>query len=141
MARVSTYINTLGRTEEAFLFYESVFRSKITMIQRFSDFGDSVQLPDNERDAVLHVELPILAGHVLMGTDMLRSMGHDLRVGNNTSINLEPDTRAEADRLYGLLSDDSTEHSGGMKDMDWGAYWGSCLDRFGIRWMLNVTHQ
>jgi PhnB protein len=24
-----------------------------------------------------------------------------------------------------------------MTDMFWGAYWGCCLDRFGIRWMFN----
>ena len=42
---------------------------------------------------VMHVELPILGGHVIMATDMLASMGHELRVGNNTTINLEPDTR------------------------------------------------
>lgn len=29
-------------------------------------------------------------GHVLMGTDMLESTGHGLRIGNNTTINLEP---------------------------------------------------
>ena len=24
-----------------------------------------------------------------------------------------------------------------MADMFWGADWGSCLDRFGVRWMFN----
>jgi len=28
-----------------------------------------------------HAELPILAGHVLMGSDMVESMGHQLTVG------------------------------------------------------------
>ena len=86
----------------------------------------------------MHVELPILAGHVLMATDMVESMGHALRIGNNTTINLEPDTRDEADRLYAALSEggDETECSP-LADMFWGAYWGTCLDRFGIRWMFN----
>ena len=62
----------------------------------------------------------------------------ELRVGNNFSINIEPDSREEADRIYGRLLEGSTENSGPLAVMDWGAYWGSCLDRFGIRWMINL---
>ena len=138
MARVSTYVNTLGRTEEAFLFYAEVFGTEVTQLMRFSDVGMN-HLPENERNGVMHAEVPILAGHMLMGTDMLASAGHEVRIGNNTTINLEPDTREEADRIYALLSEGSTESSGGLADMDWGAYWGTCLDRFGIRWMINVA--
>ena len=138
MARVSTYVNTLGRTEEAFRFYAEVFGTEVTQLIRFSDVGMN-HLPENERNGVMHAEVPILAGHMLMGTDMLASAGHEVRVGNNTTINLEPDTREEADRIYALLSEGSTESSGGLADMDWGAYWGTCLDRFGIRWMINVA--
>ena len=87
---------------------------------------------------VMRVELPILAGHCLMATDMIESMGHELLVGNDVTINTEPDTRAETDRLYAALSEGGTEGSG-MADMFWGAHRGSCLDRFGARWMFNCT--
>jgi PhnB protein len=137
MARVSTYINTMGRTEEAFRFYAEVFGTEIESLMRFSDMGMD-GLPDNERDGVMHIVLPISAGHLLMGTDMLASAGHELRVGNNFSINIEPDSREEADSIYGRLLEGSTENSGPLAVMDWGAYWGSCLDRFGIRWMINL---
>ena len=40
-----------------------------------------------------------------MGTDMLESMGQVVRVGNTTTINLEPDTREEGERLYAALSE------------------------------------
>jgi PhnB protein len=96
--------------------------------------GSSV--PEAEQRLVAHVELPILAGHVLMGTDMLASMGHQLRVGNNVTINLEPDTRTETDRPYNALAEGGSE-STGLRDMPWNAYWGTCLDRFGVRWMFN----
>jgi PhnB protein len=77
-------------------------------------------------------------GHVLMATDMLRSMGQQTRVGNNTTLNLEVDSRDEADRLYGALSEGGSEGFP-MADMPWGAYWGVVLDRYGIRWMINHT--
>lgn len=84
----------------------------------------------------MHVELPILAGHVLMGTAMLASMGHELRIANNTMINLEPDSREETERLYAALSQGGSDASG-LCEMIWGAYWGTYLDRFGVRWMFN----
>jgi PhnB protein len=139
MSRVSTYLNFMGDTETAFNYYGSVFGTSITgAIARMGDLpGEpgAPELSDSEKKLVAHVELPILADHVLMGTDMLESMGHELRVGNNVTICLEPDTRSETDRLYAALSEGGSE-STGMQQMPW-AYWGCTLDRFGIRWMFN----
>jgi PhnB protein len=139
MSRVSTYLNFMGRTEEAFDFYGATFGTELSSpITRMRDIGGAPgapEVPEAEKNLVAHVELPILAGHVLMGTDMLESMGHELKVGNNVTINLEPDTRAETDRLYASLSDGGSEATG-MQDMPW-AYWGCTLDRFGVRWMFN----
>jgi len=139
MSRVSTYLNFMGNTEDAFRFYSSVFATQISgQIARMGDMPSGPggpQLSEAEKNFVAHIELPILAGHVLMGTDMVPSMGQELKVGNNVTINLEPDTRADTDRLYGVLSDGGSE-STGMQDMPWG-YWGCTLDRFGVRWMFN----
>lgn len=138
MARVSTYLNFMGNTFEAFEFYRSVFGTEyLGPVMRMGDVPGA-DMPENERAAVMHIELPILAGHVLMGTDMLESMGHQLRIGNNTTINLEPDTRAETERLYAALSEGASDAMG-LMDMFWGSYWGTCLDRFGIRWMFNCA--
>jgi PhnB protein len=140
MNRVSTYLNFMGNTEEAFTFYKSVFGTDyLAPFMRLGDMpadpnmGD---LSDGERNLVMHVELPILAGHVIMGTDMVESMGHELRLGNNMTINLELDDRGETERLFGLLSNGGTDIAP-LEDMPWGAYWGTCADRFGVRWMFN----
>lgn len=81
----------------------------------------------------MHAELPILSGFALMATDVLSSMG-TLRTGNNVSINLEVDSVEEAGRLYGALSA-GDEHASGMSREFFG-YWGSCQDRFGVRWIV-----
>lgn len=141
MAHVSTYINTAGRTEEAFEFYRSVFGGEFTDLQRFRDMDmgpDGPQMSAADAHCILHIELPILGGHVIEGTDALVSLGHQLRVGDNFSINLHPDSKDEADRLYAGLSVGSAD-APGMADMPWGAYWGSFEDRFGIRWMINFA--
>ena len=140
MARVSTYLNFQGQTEEAFAFYAKTFGTEVTMLSRYSDMpaAGPGELPAEERNLVMHAALPIIGGHVLMATDMLRSMGQETRIGNNTTLCLDVDSRGEADRLYGALSEGGSEGSP-MADMPWGAYWGVILDRYGIRWMVNHT--
>lgn len=145
MARVSTYLNFMGNAEEAFNFYRTLFGTEfIGPIMRIgdspSDDPNMAPLSDAEKAMIMHIELPILGGHVIMATDMIESMGHTLTIGNNTTINLEPDSREETDRLYNALSEGGSDCSG-MMDMFWGAYWGCCLDRFGIRWMFNFYTQ
>ena len=140
MAQVNTYLNFQGKTEEAFTFYGKVFGTEITMLTRYSDMPTMGpgEVPPDERDLVMHAELPIIAGHVLMATDMLRSMGQETRIGNNTTLCVDVDSRDEADRVYGALAQGGSESSP-MADMPWGAYWGVTLDRYGIRWMVNHT--
>ena len=142
MSRVSTYLNFMGDTEEAFAFYGSVFGTEPSVpIMRMGDMPAPPGVPElaeHERSLVMHVELPILDGHVLMGTDMLESMGHTLRIGNNTTLNLEPDSKEEAERLFAALSEGGSD-TVGLDPMPWGSLWGVTLDRFGIRWMFNVS--
>lgn len=140
MARVSTYLNFQGQAEEAFASYATIFGTEVTMLSRYSDMPDMgpAPVPAHEQNLVLHAELPIAAGHLLMATDMLTSMNQKTRIGNNTTICLDADSRDEADRLYRALADGGSEGSP-MADMPWGSYWGVILDRYGIRWMVEHT--
>lgn len=144
-ARVTSYLNFDGKTEEAFLFYKEVFKSEFVGkgIQRFGDLpADSSHPPvaDVIKKMILHVELPITGGHILMGTDAPKEMGFTLTRGNNMHLCIEPETREEADRLFNELS------AGGnvtmpMADMFFGAYFGEFSDKFGINWMINHTNK
>ena len=84
MASVSTYLNFMGTTEEAFNFYAGVFGTEFSVpIMRIGDMPpmpDAPPLAEADKNLVMHVELPILAGHRLMATDMVASMGHQLVV-------------------------------------------------------------
>ena len=142
MARVTTYLNFAGNTEEAFVFDRSVFKSEfVTPIMRFGDgppCPGQPPMPAEQARLVMHVALPILGGHVIMGTDAPESMGAKLNQGNNVYINLEPDTRAETDRLFAALSAGGKVEMA-LQEMFWGDYFGSLTDRFGICWMVNCA--
>jgi PhnB protein len=142
MASVGTYLNFAGEAEEAFAFYKTVFGTEFTGdISRFGDMPPQEGQPgiaEDEKALVLHIGLPILDGHLLMGSDVPSSMGGDgLVKGNNTYISLNPDTRAEADRLFTALSKGG-EVEMGMSEEFWGDYFGSLKDRFGVQWMIST---
>lgn len=144
MARVSTYLNFTRNTGEAFNFYRSVFGGEfIGGISRFRDIppsGDMPPLPEADKDLVMHIALPILGGHVLMGTDAPESMGFKVNFGNNVYINLEPDTREETRRLFKALSEGGKIEME-LQEMFWGDYYGSCKDKFGVQWMFNCSEK
>jgi PhnB protein len=140
MAYVSIYLNFMGNAEEAFNHYAKTFGTTFsTPIMRMKDQPPREgvpPLPEADKNKVMHVALPILGGLQLMATDMLESMGQKLVEGNNFTISLNPDTKEEADKLYKDLSEGATD-AVPPHDEFWG-YWGTCKDRFGVRWMFNV---
>ncbi|MNS56553.1 hypothetical protein D3C72_894150 [compost metagenome] len=143
MAHVSIYLNFMGNAEEAFNFYKKVFKTEFSSpLMRMKDIPAQPGMPElseSDKNKVMHVALPILGGTEIMATDMLESMGHQLIAGNNITINLNPDTKEEADYLYKELSEDGTDCVA-PHDEFWG-YWGTCKDKFGISWMFNVFSQ
>jgi PhnB protein len=139
VAQTSTYLNFAGTTEAAFTFYKSVFGTEF--VGEIARMGETpVQegqppLSDEDKQLIMNVQLPILGGHLLMGTDATESMGFTLNQGNNVYICLQTDTREEADSLFASLS------AGGkaempMADMFWGDYFGSLVDQYGVQWMV-----
>jgi len=140
-ARVATYLNFPGNTEEAFLFYRSVFKTEFIGrgIQRFGDIpvGDGYPpVADAVKKMILHVELPITGNHILMGTDAPKEMGFTLTQGNNMHICVEPDTREDAKRIFDLLAAGGTVIMP-LQDMFFGSYFGQLTDKYGINWMIN----
>jgi PhnB protein len=143
MASVSTYLNFSDYTEEAFNFYKSVFGGEFTApgIRRYGDMPSMEGMPptpDNLKNLVMHAELPITGGHLLMGTDAPEQMGFKVAFGNNIHIQLMPDSREETKRLFSGLSEGGAVEME-LQDMFWGAYFGSCTDKYGVKWMFNCS--
>jgi PhnB protein len=139
MARVSTWYHMAGNCEEAFHFYQSVFKTEfIGPITRFRDIPAQDGMPkfsDAEMNKIMHIALPTLGDHVIMGNDVPEFMGTPT-LGNNVTMNLEPDSRAEVDYFFAALT------AGGKVEiapceMFWGGYYFSLIDRFGNEWMCN----
>ena len=97
-SRVRTYLNSQGQTEQAFECNASVLHTNhATSLIRSGDAASPTLLSNEELRGVMNGALPILNGHIIMGTDFIASAGHQISVGNNTKIVLETDTREQAD--------------------------------------------
>ena len=142
MAKVSIYLNFPRSTEEAFNYYRSVFGGEfIGGIRRLGDVPrtpDQPALAEGDKNLVMHVALPLLGECILMGTDAPESMGFKVNFGNNLYINLEPDVRADVDRLFAGLSVGGKIETN-PQVMFWGDYYAACIDKFGVQWMFNTT--
>lgn len=138
MVSVNPYLNFAGNTEEAFTFYRSVFGGDFKFLQRFKDTPEGPKVPENEKDMVMHVALPMGKGNTLMATDALESMGQKLNFGNNIYLSIEAESKEEAKKIFSGLS------AGGkvtmpLQDTFWGAYFGMLKDKFGVPWMVAHT--
>jgi PhnB protein len=97
---------------------------------------DMPPVSDELKNLVMHVSLPIIGGHTLMGSDAPEQLSFNVVMGNHVYINLQPDTREDTRRLFKALSESGTVEQE-LQDMFWGDYYGSCKDKFGVLWMFN----
>ena len=136
---LSIYLNFNGNCRQAFDFYRSVFGGDFISISTFGEGPDDMGMPEDEKDHIMHVTLPI-GDSVLMGSDTSAAFGPPYQAGNNFSVSCHPQTREETDRLFAGISVGGTVTMP-LQDVFWGSYFGSCVDKFGVPWMFNHDTQ
>ncbi len=127
-----------GNCREVFEFYRSVFGGDFTWFSTFRDMPDPTGIAEEEMDQVLHASLDI-GGTTLMGSDVPRAFGPPVDQGNNFSVSCQTESREQTEELFRKISEGG-EVTMPLDDMFWGAYFGSCTDRFGINWMFNCEN-
>ncbi len=140
MQLVHVYLNFPGNTEEAFKFYETVFGTKIAMLQTFGETKFLPNVPESAKRKVMHAQLPITDAVHLMGSDSVEGFGAPLKVGNNFSISVVAKDKAEADRAFLALSGGGGKVTMPIANAPWGPYFGMCVDRFGVQWMVSLPN-
>jgi PhnB protein len=128
-----------GRCEEAIEFYKKALGAEVQMMMRFGESpekctGEGGQAPPD--DKIMHSSIKI-GDSVLMLSDGQCGEGVTGSKFNGVSLSLNPATEADAQKIFGALSD------GGEVGMPLGkTFWSPCFgmvtDRFGVAWMINV---
>ena len=138
MQLVHVYLNFPGTTEAALRFYETVFGTKIVMMQTFGDTPFIPDVPEGAKKKLMHAQLPITSTVHLMASDAVEGFGPPLRPGNNFHVSLVADDKAEADRVFQALSGGGGQVTMPIANAPWGPYFGMCVDRFGVQWMVSL---
>jgi PhnB protein len=128
--RLNPYINFTGDARQAMEFYKDVFGGTLT-VSTFGEFGNQ-----ELGDKIMHAMLVTDSGYTLMASDLPPGMAH--QPGTNITISLSGD---DGDELRGYWERIS---AGGnitmpLEKQMWGDEFGSCVDKFGIAWMVNIT--
>nr|WP_295928706.1 VOC family protein [uncultured Dyadobacter sp.] len=140
MPKINPYLNFDGNAEEAFIFYKSVFGGEFQGVHKMEGAPGTENLPENEKNRIMHISLPIGNGDLLMASDIMPSMGQTLNLGNNNYISVFADSREQADHLFNGLSAGGTIEMP-LEDAFWGDYFGAFEDKYGVRWMINYPSQ
>jgi PhnB protein len=138
MASVNVYLTFNGNCEEAFNFYKSVFGGEFPYIGRFSEMpaDGGKPLPPEDANKIMHVSLQISKETALMGSDTGGEWAPGFKQGNNFSISVNADSKAEAEKLFNGLSAGGTVTMPLAKTF-WSECFGMLTDKFGISWMMS----
>jgi PhnB protein len=126
-----THLNFGGNCEAAFRFYEEHLGGKITMMMRVSDLPPGVKPPDEPTTAVIHARMDI-AGVELIGNDVPAKFFQPIR---SSYLYLAVDSAAEAERVYGVLSDGG-EIGSRIAETFFASRYAQVRDRFGVLWTI-----
>lgn len=125
---LNPYLSFTDNAREAMEFYRSVFGGELDVMT----FG---QMGGQPEDGVMHSQLTTPAGYTLMGSDNPPEMGP---ATGNGAVSLSGDEVEALQGYFAALSE------GGQVDVPlekqmWGDHFGMCTDKYGVRWLVNIS--
>lgn len=132
---LNPYLNFKSETREAMEFYKTVFGGKLDF-NTFKDFHASVD--PSEDNLIMHSVLEAENGIKFMAADIPKHIEAEYKPGTNISLSLSGDNEAELRGYFEKLS------VGGrvvmpLEKAPWGDTFGEVADKFGIKWLVNIS--
>ncbi len=131
--KLNPYLSFRDTTRQAMEFYRSVFGGTLDL-NTFEDFNASQDPAEDEK--IMHAVLETPNGLTLMAADTPNSM--EYAPGTNISISLSGEDEGELRGYFEKLQEGGTVMMP-LEKASWGDTWGMLTDRFGIRWLVNVS--
>ena len=128
-----------------YLFFPNTARAAMTRYQEILggelEIMTAAELPPGEEtpfeapdDLVINAALSFGDGDLLMASDDPTGDGDGVK---GASLNITLADQAEARRIFEALAEDGTIHMP-LGPTFWSPLFGTCVDRFGVAWMVNV---
>ena len=131
-AVLNPYLNFKDTTREAMEFYKGVFGGKLDM-NTFKEFQASQDPADD--DLIMHAQLEA-DGILFMAADTPSHMEYS--PGSNFSMSLSGEDEARLRGYFDKLQEGGTVLQP-LEKASWGDTFGMLVDRFGVRWLVNVS--
>jgi PhnB protein len=130
--KLNPYLTFAGDCEEAFARYAAILGGTVGGTLRFGQAPDTDWVGADWRDKIMHSAVAF-GDQVLMGSDAPPPM---YRKPQGTSVALQVDSDAEAERIYAALKEGGTV-SMELQETFWASRFAMLEDRFAIRWIIN----
>lgn len=130
--RLNPYITFDGNARQAMEFYQSVLGGNLNM-NTFGEFGAQ---GTPFADKIMHAMLETDGGLTLMASDP--PPDGEYKAGEHISVSLSGEDADELRGYWEKLSAGGTVTIPMEKQM-WGDEFGSCMDKFGVPWLVNIT--
>ena len=131
--QVQSYLFFNGRCEEAIEFYQKALGAKVEMMMRFKEAPDNHECSPGTENKIMHSCLRI-GDTAVMASDGMAQGKPEFK---GFALTLNPKTEAEADRLFGALSDGGQVQLPLTKTF-FSPRFGMVADKFGVGWMVIV---
>jgi PhnB protein len=128
-AKLDPYLSFDGDARQALEFYQAVFGGELSL-NTFGQYG----MAGDGADKIMHGSLN--GDYILMASDT--PPGMEFNPGSNVSMCLSGDSEDVLRGFWEKLIDGGTVSVPLEKQM-WGDIFGSCVDKFGIYWMVNIA--
>jgi PhnB protein len=129
--QASAHVSFSGQCEEAFQYYEKHLGGKIERMMTHEGTPMADQTPPEWHKKIIHARIR-LGDTVLMGADAPPAR---YQKPQGFSVTLEVETPAEAERIFGALSDNGTVQMA-IQQTFFAVKFGMAFDRFGIPWIV-----
>lgn len=130
------YLTFDGNCEEAMLYYKDVFDGDFTVTMRYKDGPEEFSNPEIE-NKIMHQTLIFGEGCELKASD---SFHEPIIKGNNFHVSISMSDEKKAVTFFNGLAKNG-EITMPFAKVFWGGKFGSCIDKFGIQWMISLNDE
>ncbi len=132
-SKLNPYISLDGDARQALDFYHGIFGGKLDA-QTFKEFG--MEVPPEDADKLMHGSLVADNGISIMVADTPNGM--EYKPGTNVSMCLNGDDDSQLSSYFEQLSNGGNVTEP-LVQAPWGDKFGMVTDKFGVRWMVNIS--